>query len=57
MIELKYNDSAESAIRQIREKHYPDALKGFGGEVLLVGVSYDAKTKRHTCVMETAEVE
>ena len=41
VIELKWNESAEGAIEQIRKKRYPDALKGYGGEVLLVGINYD----------------
>ncbi len=51
VIELKHNHSAESAIEQIRRKNYPDALKGFTGEILLVGISYDAE-KKHTCMIE-----
>ena len=35
VIELKWNQSANGTIAQIREKKYPEALKGFGGEVLL----------------------
>lgn len=41
MIELKWNQSAESAIEQIRNRNYPEALRGYGGEILLVAVSYD----------------
>ena len=51
VIELKYEKSAESAIEQIKRKDYCDALQGFSGEILLVGVSYDGE-KRHRCVIE-----
>lgn len=58
VIELKWNMSAEGAIQQIRDKHYPDALKDFGGEVLLVGINYDkdapAGQRKHTCVIQRA---
>ena len=56
VIELKWNKSAEGAIDQIKEKRYPDAIKGYGGEILLVGVSYDkdapAGKRKHACVIE-----
>lgn len=56
VIELKWNQSAQGAIRQIKEKKYPDALKGYGGETLLVGIGYskDARDgkRKHTCRIE-----
>lgn len=52
LIELKWNRPAESAIRQIKKRKYPMALKGWGGEILLVGISYDAKSKEHQCRIE-----
>lgn len=57
-IELKWNQSAKGAIAQIKEKKYPDALAGYGGDILLVGISYekgDSKNgHRHTCIIEEA---
>lgn len=29
-----------------------DALRGYVGEIVLVGVNYDKKTKQHKCVIE-----
>ncbi|MBO6214120.1 MAG: AAA family ATPase [Lachnospiraceae bacterium] len=54
VIELKYNDSAEGAIEQIRQRNYPDVIKDYGAEIVLVGVSYDKNdlTKKHSCVIE-----
>ena len=56
VIELKWNQDAEGAIAQIQKKKYPEGLKGYGGEILLVGISYDRNEKgegrRHTCVIE-----
>ena len=40
VIELKWNSSAETAIQQIKNRSYPAALKGYGGDILLVGISY-----------------
>lgn len=56
LIELKWNQTAESAIEQIKEKCYPGALEGYKGNLLLVGVSYDVKTKEHSCKIESYEV-
>ncbi|MCD7922222.1 MAG: PD-(D/E)XK nuclease domain-containing protein, partial [Clostridiales bacterium] len=57
IIELKYNKSADTAIRQIRENRYSGRLSAFSGEILLVGINYDKKAKgenrkKHTCIIE-----
>ena len=41
-MELKWNKSADSAINQIKNRQYDESLKGYSGEVVLVGVNYDA---------------
>ena len=40
IVELKWNKTAQTALDQIKEKKYPEALNGFEGEVLLVGINY-----------------
>lgn len=56
VIELKWNQTAEGAIRQIKDKHYPSVIESYGGDILLVGVNYDkelpAGKRKHTCVIE-----
>ncbi len=52
MIELKYDKSAPAAIRQIKDRRYTQALEGYSGEVLLVGVNYDRDSKEHGCMIE-----
>jgi RecB family endonuclease NucS len=54
VVELKWDKSAETALTQIKEKHYPDALKDYEGSTLLVGISYDQKTKKHEAKIEQA---
>lgn len=54
IVELKYNHSAQSAINQILERNYPNALKAYAGNMLLAGISYDRKNKTHQCVIERA---
>lgn len=29
-----------------------EALKNYGGDILLVGINYDARSKKHTCKIE-----
>ena len=52
VIELKWNESAEGAIQQIKNKQYIDALKDYHGNLLLAGINYDKKTKQHSCIIE-----
>ena len=55
IIELKWDQTAETAISQIKNKHYPECLGDYRGEVLLVGVSYEKdgpEAKKHRCVIE-----
>ncbi|MBR3312954.1 MAG: AAA family ATPase [Atopobiaceae bacterium] len=60
VVELKWNQSSQSAIAQIRDRHHPEALKGFDGEVLLASISYDKNAKagrrEHHCVIERTRV-
>jgi hypothetical protein len=53
IVELKMNKSADSAIDQIKNRNYPQVLEDSGNDILLVGVNYDEKTKKHTCRIES----
>lgn len=52
VLELKYNQSADTAISQIQEKRYAGVLQNFTGEVILVGINYDKQSKQHDCKIE-----
>ena len=52
VIELKWNASAEGAMKQIRDRNYANVPLQMGEEVLLVGVSYDEKSRKHCCKIE-----
>lgn len=52
VVELKWNKDSESAIDQIKEKRYPDSIKEYTDNILLVGINYDKKTKKHECSIE-----
>lgn len=49
LIELKWNKNAKTALFQIEEKKYPDSIQQYTGEILLVGINYDKRTKKHEC--------
>ena len=52
VVELKHNKSAETALNQIKEKNYCQALEGYYDNLLFVGINYDEKTKEHSCKIE-----
>ena len=56
LIELKWNDSPKAAIQQIKDRHYPQVLHDYGGEILLVGINYDkdipAGQRKYNCIIE-----
>lgn len=55
VVELKWNESEQRAIEQIKRKEYGKALEEYSGKLLLVGINYDKKSKKHGCVIETCE--
>ena len=52
VVELKWNQNAQTAIRQIKNRQYPEAVANYTDNILLVGISYDKKHKTHNCVIE-----
>lgn len=56
VIELKWDKDVRGAIEQIKEKQYVEALREYHGNLLLAGIDYDRKTKKHTCMIEKFEV-
>lgn len=52
IVELKWNKTAKSAIKQIKENHYPELLRDYVGEMILVGISYDENSKEHSRKIE-----
>ena len=39
-------------IDQIKEKVYPQSIREYTDNLLLVGITYDSKTKEHRCKIE-----
>ena len=52
VIELKWNQNAQTALQQIKEKNYPESILNYMGNILLVGINYDKVSKEHTCRIE-----
>ena len=57
VVELKFNNTADTAIDQIKRKEYPSKIAEYTGDILLVGINYDKETKRHECVIEKGQIE
>jgi hypothetical protein len=55
IVELKYNQSATGAIQQIKDKQYMKVLEEYEGNLLLVGINYDKKSKEYQCKIEQVE--
>lgn len=55
VVELKWDKTARGAITQIKEKEYCRSLEEYHGNLLLVGINYDRKTREHTCCIEEME--
>ena len=60
ILELKIDHTPQEAIEQIKEKNYQLRFQGkigeypvYDGSILAVGISYDRKTKKHNCEVET----
>ena len=60
VVELKAEESPSIAIDQIKRREYPEAIKDYSGEIVLVGINYKTdpdkpEYKRHTCVIERSQ--
>ena len=52
IVELKWDQEVETAIDQIKEKKYYYGLEKYLDDLILVGISYDKKSKKHSCIIE-----
>ena len=52
VLELKYNQDADTAISQIKRRQYPEKVAQYTNRLLLVGINYDKQQKTHQCVIE-----
>lgn len=48
----KSDKTAQGAINQIKNKQYVSALKEYRGDILLVGINYEKKSRKHQCKIE-----
>ena len=52
VVELKWNQKVQTAIQQIKDRKYPSSISDYTGDILLVGINYDKKSKKHLCIIE-----
>ena len=52
IVELKWDKSADSAIKQIEDRQYTEILKDYKDNALLIGINYDKNSKRHACTIK-----
>ena len=57
VVELKHNKSAVGAIQQIKDKNYPEALKGFSKRIILVGINWSKRKSKHDVKIEVVNGE
>ena len=59
IVELKYDKTANIAIKQIEDRKYIKGLKDYHGDVLLVGINYnkDKSDKKHDCKIERIKIQ
>lgn len=55
VVELKWNKDVKTALDQIKDRKYPDSVACYAGELLLVEINYNEKTKEHECRIEKYE--
>jgi hypothetical protein len=52
VVELKWNKDVNTAMDQIKNRQYPGSVSDYTGDMILVGLTYDKKTKKHECLIE-----
>lgn len=52
VVELKWNRTARTALDQILDHQYPASIEQYTENMLLVGINYDKKNKKHQCLIE-----
>ncbi len=55
IVELKWNQNVQTALKQITDKKYPSSILNYTGDILLVGINYDKNSKEHQCVIKKYE--
>ena len=52
LIEIKWDEPVDAAIAQIKDRNYPRVLEESGTGYLIVGITYNSRTKEHACFIE-----
>ena len=54
LVELRWDQPVSAGVHEVLDRDYPQVLRDLGVPILVVAVTYDAKTKEHTCRIEEA---
>lgn len=57
LVELKWDKTAISAVNQIKNRNYVGVLNEYQDNLLLVGINYNKKEKKHECIIENYRKE
>lgn len=52
VVELKWNKTVHTALDQIIDRKYPASIVDYTGDILLVGITYNRKSKEHQCIIK-----
>ena len=52
VVELKWNKTVHTALDQIIDRKYPASIVDYTGDILLVGITYNCKSKEHQCIIK-----
>ena len=55
LVELKWDKPVNAAIEQVIARDYPSVLRDLEVPIVLVGVTYNVKTKEHACAIQRVE--
>ena len=56
LVELKWNKKVVTALQQIKDKQYVQAVSNYTGNILLVAIAYNKKSKEHECIIEECQL-
>ena len=57
VVEIKWNQNAQTAMQQIKDRKYPASILSYTGDILLVAINYDKGSKEHQCMIEKYQKE
>ncbi|MCD8206297.1 MAG: PD-(D/E)XK nuclease domain-containing protein, partial [Clostridia bacterium] len=57
VMEFEVDDTAENALKQIKDMKYYKNFFDYAGDVILLGIVYDSKTQKHVVKKEVITID